>query len=150
MDVDERGFRFIHDLVRQTLIELLSDEARRQGHAAIVAAVRSSPSFAADVLPAQLAQHAAQAIPHITAVEVISLLVAAARHATARMASEEACNHYIRALELVCDGDAEGRLAILLPLGTEQQRAGALPAARQTFEAALALARAAGDAEMRP
>ena len=124
----------------------MGEEARRQGHAAIVAAVRSSPSLAADVLPAQLAQHAAQAIPHITAAEVLSLLVDAAQHATARMASEEACNHYTRALELVCDGDTEGRLAILLPLGTEQHRAGALPPARQTFEAALELARAASDA----
>src|SRR5438105_8834674 len=66
---DELRFRFIHDLVRQTLIELLGDEARRQGHAPIVAAVRRPPSLAPAVITPPAAHPAAQPLPDPAAPE---------------------------------------------------------------------------------
>jgi tetratricopeptide (TPR) repeat protein len=138
---DATGFRFAHDLVRQTLIGMLDEQTQRQRHAAIVRAMTSALDPERDVLAAQVADHAWRGIPYVDSDSAVRLLVAAARHASSRLAVEEACLHYARASELVPPDDAAQRLQVLVALGQEQRRAGYPDTARKTLDLALQLAR---------
>jgi tetratricopeptide (TPR) repeat protein len=141
------GFRFAHDLVRQTLTAMLDDENQRRRHAAIVRAMTSAPQRDRDVPAAQLADHARLGLPYVDGDIAVQLLVASARQASSRLAVEEACLHYSRALELVPPDNAAERLRLCVAFGHEQRRAGQLEAARTTLETALQLARAAANSE---
>jgi tetratricopeptide (TPR) repeat protein len=133
-------FRFVHDLVRQTLTGMLDEERVRALHATIVRAICSSKDLRERALPGQLADHAYLAVPSMNTASAVGLLVAAAQHASARLAADEACLHYSRALELVPPKEANERMGLLLALGLEQQRSGHMAAARKTLESALQLA----------
>jgi tetratricopeptide (TPR) repeat protein len=141
------GFRFAHDLVRQTLTAMLDEQTQRQRHAAIVRAMTGAPERDRDVLAARVADHAWRGLPYVDRDTAVQLLVAAARNASSRLAVDEACLHYARALELVPPDDSAERLRLCVALGQEQRRAGQLDAARATLEAALQLARAAHNPE---
>jgi len=141
------GFRFAHDLVRQTLTGMLDEQNQRQRHAAIVRAMTRAPERDRDVLAAQVADHAWRGLPYVDGDIAVRLLVAAASYASSRLAVEEACLHYARALELVPPDDLAQRLRLCIALGQEQRRAGQLEAARTTLETALQLARAAQNPE---
>ncbi len=144
-------FRFIHDLVRETLCDASGPAERRRVHAAIVRAVAGHETLAARVLPAQVADHAYLAGPDLSAQEALAPILLAARLATSRMAAAEAALHYGRAWELI---DADPAAApgagteIALALGAEQRRAGQLVAARTTYDRLVSDARARDDAEI--
>jgi tetratricopeptide (TPR) repeat protein len=106
----------------------------------------SAPDRDRDVLVGQVADHAWRGLPYVDGDMAVELLVTAARRASTRLAVEEACLHYARALELVPPDDSSMRLQLCIALGQDQRRAGQLDAARTTLEAALQLARAAENA----
>jgi len=141
------SFHFVHDLVRETLADTLGADATRQAHAAVLRAIEASPELAARTLPAQVAHHANLAVPEVPPAAALVHVLAAARDASARLAAEEAAGHLARALTLLPAGSGRQRLQLHLALGAEQQRAGDLAGARSSFEAVVADARAAGDAE---
>ena len=148
VSLDEGRFAFAHELVRETLYGSLDDTELRRLHGAVVRAVERSPGLRNRLVPADVANHARMAIPDVDAATALALLLDAARDASRRLASEEAARHYGNALELVPHDAERRRAAIALDLGLEQQRAGELAQARQTFEDVVAVSRALNDAEL--
>ena len=140
-------FRFVHDLVRETLVDLLSTDERQARYATIAQGVERTPELKARVLPAQLAQCAYLAVPRIDPALAVEYLLAAAQDAAKRVASDEACLHYRRALELIPDQEQRARFSVMVRLGLEEQRAGDIQNARGTFRALLDAADEIGDAE---
>ncbi|MET7395980.1 AAA family ATPase [Dactylosporangium sp. NPDC005572] len=96
-------FAFVHDLVRETLYDGLGDEDRRARHAAVVRAAGRSAALAERLLPGELAGHAWLAGPGVDPAHATDLLLAAARAAARRLASDEAVMHFRRALDVVAD-----------------------------------------------
>jgi tetratricopeptide (TPR) repeat protein len=140
-------FRFVHDLVRERLVDLLSADERQTRYAAIARGLERTPELKARVLPTQLAQCAYLAVPRIDPVLAVAHLLAAGQDAAKRVASDEACLHYRRALELIPDQDQRARLSVMVRLGLEEQRAGDIQKARGTFDALLDAADDTSDAE---
>jgi tetratricopeptide (TPR) repeat protein len=131
-----RHFRFTHDLFRATVYEGLSPAERAERHRAAGDLLRRHGVSAAE-LAAQYTRAGAGA-----AAEAADWSRQAGAEAVARLAYEDACGHFERALVAV-----PGDLATLLDLGAAQHRSGRRDAARATFLAAAGGARTAGDAE---
>ena len=92
------GFRFSHELVRQTLQDTLGNADRRRLHAAIATRLEeleSAPAGAAAV--ASLAYHYSNALPDGDADKAVFYLAAAGDNAADLGASEEAASWYSRA-----------------------------------------------------
>jgi tetratricopeptide (TPR) repeat protein len=141
-------FRFVHDLVRETLNEHIDEHQRCQICAAVVEAVRVGPHLARSLLPAQIARWACLAVPEIPAEIAVEHLLAAAAEAVQRHAAEEACAHYRRAVELIPESERARKLSLMLLLGAEEQRSGQLDAARRTFMDLITAARDIGDSDL--
>ncbi|MFD8494584.1 ATP-binding protein [Amycolatopsis sp. NPDC059657] len=139
-------FSFAHDLVRESLYAELAEDRRRQRHAAVVRALDRSPALAERVFPADRARHGFLAGAEVDNTRAVDLLVAAARDATARLATEETAGHFRRALEIVADPARRAKLA--LDLGGELLRSGERVESWQRFDQALALARELDDADL--
>jgi AAA ATPase domain len=148
VSIDNGAWAFAHDLVRETLYGSLNDVERRRLHAAVVRALERAPGLRAQVIPADYANHARLAVPVVEPARARALLLDAARDASRRLASEEASLQYLHALELVPNDAARERAAIELDLGLEQQRAGELDRARQTFQDLATTARELDDPEL--
>jgi hypothetical protein len=138
-------FAFVHDLVRETLYGGLdAAEARRQ-HAAVVRAIDHAPDLRPLVLPADLAGHAYLAGDELPADHVIDLLLAAARDAGSRMASEERLGHFRRAHERAGAAAPHRRITIALELAGAAQHNGDDTESERVTQEAVAVARATGD-----
>ncbi|MFI9572117.1 ATP-binding protein [Microbispora rosea] len=142
-------FAFAHDLVRQTLYESLDEKTATRRHAAVVHAVDRSPTLAEHVLPADVARHAYLAGDQVEPAHAADRLLAAARDAAARLATEEALGHYRRALELAAvAGEPRRRVVIALELGREVYQGDDCDGGRRAFEEAAAVARETGEPEL--
>ncbi|MBA3653689.1 MAG: AAA family ATPase, partial [Actinobacteria bacterium] len=130
---------FVHDLVRETLRDRLSADERRAVHAAIVRAAAEA-DVAAQLLPAQIAWHATQAIPEIPTAQAVALLEAAAHDASARLTHEAAGRHLEQAAGLAVDSVDRARLT--LASGHAYQQAGELTLARDRYMTLLGADRA--------
>jgi tetratricopeptide (TPR) repeat protein len=137
--------RFTHDLYRETILDGLTASTRAAINLAVGRALqaRSGPA-------ARVAAHflAAGAQAEQDALEY-SLL--AAREATARLGHEDACAHYLRALQIIEERGGSGavpgeRTEILLQLAASHARTGMSDQARQRFLEAADASRAVGDA----
>ncbi|MEU4204489.1 AAA family ATPase [Streptomyces sp. NPDC045470] len=140
------AYVFIHDLVRESLYEGLAEERRRHLHAAAVRALRDTACAGDRARPTDLARHAYFAGPALDAGEAVDILVAAARHAVSRLASEEAVGHYRRALERLGTGDPHRHVLLALDLGAELQLLGEHERSWLVYEDAATLASGTGDA----
>ncbi|HEU4420912.1 MAG TPA: ATPase, partial [Pilimelia sp.] len=116
------AFAFAHDLVRETLYGELDEAQRRRRHAAVIHAVDPAGTVANRLPPTDLARHAYLAGGDLEPGRAVDLLVAAARDASARLATEESAAHYRRALEVV--DDPKRRALIALELGSERHHHG--------------------------
>ncbi|WP_328708266.1 AAA family ATPase [Microbispora hainanensis] len=142
-------FAFAHDLVRQTLYESLDEKAAARRHAAVVDAVERSPALAEHVLSADVARHAYLAGDHVEPAHAADRLLAAARDAAARLATEEALGHYRRALELAAvAGEHRRRVLIALELGREVYHGNDRDGGRRAFEEAANVAREIGEPQL--
>ena len=134
--------RFTHDLYRETILDGLAASARAEINLSVGRALqaRSGPA-------ARVAAHLLAAGPQAQR-DALEYSLLAAREATARLGHDDACAHYLRALQLAETAQASvtGRTGILLELGASYARAGQLEQARQRFLEAAAASRAAGDA----
>jgi tetratricopeptide (TPR) repeat protein len=96
----ESKYRFVHELVRQTLAESLPLARRRQLHALIANALERifAPNLVSQA--SALAYHSYQAGTAVAPAQTIAHLVLAARVATSSAAHEAALDHIERALSL--------------------------------------------------
>jgi tetratricopeptide (TPR) repeat protein len=112
--------RFTHDLYRETILDGLAPEARAAINLSVGRALqaRSGPA-------ARVAAHLLAAGPQARS-DALSYSLLAAREATARLGHEDACAHYLRALQLAeaAQGPVGERTEILRELGASHARAG--------------------------
>lgn len=136
-------YRFGHGLIRDTLLTGMPVAARMSGHRAIGHALEHVYRGAIEEHLPELAHHFLSAAPRGDAATAVDYAERAARRALETLAYEQAADLFARALEGLerMDADVPRRANLLLGLGTAQSRAGR-GAARDTFEAAVAAARA--------
>ena len=137
--------RFTHDLYRETILDGLAAPARAAINLSVGRALQARSGPAARVA-AHLLAAGAPAQP-----DALEYSLLAAREATARLGHEDACAHYLRALQIIDDGGASGgsageRTEILLQLAESHERAGNSDLARQRFLEAADVSRKTGDA----
>ena len=137
--------RFTHDLYRETILDGLAAPARAAVNLSVGRALQARSGPAARVA-AHLLAAGAPAQP-----DALEYSLLAAREASARLGHEDACAHYLRALQIIEDGGACGgaageRTEILLQLAASHERAGNSDLAMQRFLEAADASRTAGDA----
>lgn len=109
----EGAYAFVHDLVRETVLDdLLPDDAARL-HAAAVSALTDDPAPGS---ARRSAEHAVSAGDLIPAERVVDLLLAAGREADAQLDLAGAISAYRRAADTTADPDR--RLLLTLELAT--------------------------------
>ncbi|MDP1849982.1 MAG: AAA family ATPase [Solirubrobacteraceae bacterium] len=136
-------YRFSHVLIRDTLFTGMPIAARLTGHRVVGEALEQVYRGAIEAHLAQIAHHFLCAAPRGDIAKAVDYAERAAHRALDLLAYEQAADLFERALAVLerLDSDVARRAALLLGLGTAQSRAGR-PAARATFEAAIAAARA--------
>lgn len=148
IEVGPGEWRFVHDVVRETLYDGL-DAAQRQSwhHAAGVALDAQGGGGGGDrgAHLAEVAHHFVHGLPTDVA-RAADYSARAGEHALAQLAYEAAVDHFRRALALVHPASPDQlRLSALLGLAEAQRRVGDADAARAGFEAAADVARRVGD-----
>lgn len=141
-------YGFTHALVRATLYEQISQLRRARLHGRVGETLVQRRGGDLDPHLALLAHHFAQAAPVERPDRAIDFALAAARRADRMLAWEEAAQHYraaLRARELSGAVDDHVRAELLLALGNSEERAGLEAEARETFAAAIRVARQLGD-----
>ena len=136
---------FTRDLYRETILDGLSAATRTAINLSVGRALQARSGPAARVA-AHLLAGGAQARQ-----DALEYSLLAAREASARLGHEDACAHYLRALQIieergVSDGTDGERTEILLQLAASHARAGKSDLARHRFLEAAYASRAVGDA----
>jgi hypothetical protein len=129
---DGAEWRFVHDLVRETLQSATPAAERRRVHAAAARALHARAVGQGALAITAAADHAALGVPDLPAAEAVDLLIAAAADASRRLMADEAARHLARALALLEAGDRRTD-EITLDLATEQRRGGHLDPSRATY-----------------
>ena len=145
---DDAGFRFVHDLVRETLAGSLGVAERTQRHHTIGSAFAASVGDDPERVTAA-ARHLVAGVLAGDVDEAVRWAIRAAERSNALLAYEDAAEWYDRALRTrrsVASGNEED-LGLLLALGGARLDAGDLDAARDAFEQAAGVARRRGDSE---
>jgi AAA ATPase domain len=137
--------RFTHDLYRETILDGLAAPTRAAVNLSVGRALQARSGPAARVA-AHLLAAGAPAQP-----DALEYSLLAAREATAHLGHEDACAHYLRALQIIEERRASGgtvgeRTEILLELAASHERTGNSGLAMQRFRQAADVSRAAGDA----
>jgi hypothetical protein len=138
-------YRFGHGLIGETLLADMSLGARMAAHEVAGVALEEVYRGALDAHLPELAHHFLQAAPRGDVYRAVDYAQRAAQRALDSLAYEQAADLFARALDALelLEMDVPRRATLLLGLGTAQSRAGR-PAARATFDAAIAGARAIG------
>ncbi len=136
---DGTGFAFVHDIVRDTLIDQLGGVRRAALHRAVGEQLESSTPWAADALAA----HFRAAGPRSWE-KAVRYSIRAAETASAALAHDEAARRYLDALRALPQLPLPPRGPLLLARAAEQVRAGDAAAA-DTFREAARLARQGDD-----
>jgi tetratricopeptide (TPR) repeat protein len=135
-------YRFGHGLIADTLLADMSAAARMAAHGAAGVALEHVYRGAIDAHLPELAHHFLSAAPRGDLRKAVDYAQRAAAGALDSLAYEQAAELFARALDALAlvEPDVPRRAALLLGMGTAQSRAGR-PAARATFQAAIAAAR---------
>jgi DNA-binding SARP family transcriptional activator len=145
-------YRFVHALLRDSLYDELSLEARGDLHSRIVAAYESVYDPIPEDLTAEVAHHAFAALSAGgDAARAVTYKVRSAVLASRMLAHEEAVRCYRQALEadaLRPQPDRATRCDLLLRMAWAEVAAGRRSDAAATARDALALARRLGDADL--
>ena len=142
-------YQFSHALIREVLYDELPAARHVALHARIAESLQVRHAADFDAVLAQLAYHAAAALPAGSPARALDIAQRAAARAAALMAYEEALRCYRLALQLQerwLPAERERRCALLLALGAVQMHAGENDASAATFLEAVTLARTLGDA----
>lgn len=138
---DGSRWRFVHDLVRAAIVDALEPVSRAQHHLLVADALDADSRTA----PAVLAHHGWEAAGVIDRARAARWCRAAAEHAQATLAYEDAARHWGRAADL--SDTPEERLASLNARGATLRLAGDFVAARRAYLAAADLADSSDDAD---
>ncbi|MDQ0590231.1 ATP-binding protein [Variovorax paradoxus] len=144
-------YQFSHVLIREVLYDELTASRRVALHGRIAESLEARHAGGLDAVLAQLAYHAAAALPVGSAARALDIAQQAAARAVALMAYEEALRCYRLALQLQerwLPAERARHGALLLALGAVQTHAGENDASAATFLEAATLARALGDADL--
>ena len=143
-------YRFVHELVRQTLAESLSFPRRQRLHLRIAEAIEKVYADRLNLQASQLAHHLYQAGATADTEKATQYLLLAARQARAGSAHEEALEHLDRALSLWEDHPGvrvgellEQKASALRSLGRQDEAVAAYARAIELFEVAGAFEKAA-------
>ena len=144
-------YRFVHELVRQTLSETLSLPRRQRLHARVAEAIERVHAANLEAQASALAHHLYHAGAVADPEKTTTYLILAAKRARAGAAHEEALAHLENALSL-WEGEqgvrvaelTEQRAAALLSLGRRDEAVEGYRKAIALFESAGAVAKAAG------
>jgi tetratricopeptide (TPR) repeat protein len=142
-------FRFAHALIRETLYGDLSPAERARLHLEAGQALENLHRDAAEPPVAEIAFHYYHAAPLGHGERAAAYSARAGERAVAQLAFEDGVVHFERALAVLTLHEPRDRerLKLQLALGGAALRAGDNVKGRASFEAALRLARAVGDAE---
>ncbi|MET3441859.1 DNA-binding CsgD family transcriptional regulator [Variovorax paradoxus] len=144
-------YQFSHVLIREVLYDELPASRRVALHGRIAESLEARHAGGLDAVLAQLAYHAAAALPVGSAARALDIAQQAAARAVALMAYEEALRCYRLALQLQerwLPAERARHGALLLALGAVQTHAGENDASAATFLEAATLARALGDTDL--
>lgn len=140
-------YRFIHDLVRETIYTELPTAERLRLHQQVGELLEQLHIADPDAHLAELAYHFWQAAPLGVVDKALTYTVRAAERSLRALAYEEAARAYEQAVTLLAmqeTVDPAQHTEVLLALGYVQTRSGESAQARQTFDRAAALARQTG------
>ncbi|MBI4907436.1 MAG: protein kinase [Acidobacteria bacterium] len=141
----ETLYRFVHELLRQTLARALSLPRRQRLHARVAESIERSYGSQIDAHASVLAHHLYQAGAAVEVDKTVLWLGRAARQATASAAFEDALAHIEDALSLI-QGEQTTRAAELqAERATVFRSLGRMPDAITALEQALALFKATGE-----
>ncbi len=143
-DRDDTEFKFVHELVRQTLLADVSAPRRQRLHLRVGEALEKRHSSDLEEHAAEIANHYMQA-GGLAADATGRYLRLAAEHALQATAFDEALSFLTSALEFADDDDAETRAPLLFDLGVALRSLGRHEEAMDNWRAALALYEAIGD-----
>jgi class 3 adenylate cyclase/tetratricopeptide (TPR) repeat protein len=144
------AYRFVHALVRDTLIDDLSENSRIRMHRRVAEALEQGHSTDLDDHLDEIALHMFASAQAGRADHALAYSARAARRAESLFAHETAAEHYQRALtlsELQPSFPVSERVDLLLELGAVAWRSGDRERARASFQRAADLSRRVGDAE---
>jgi tetratricopeptide (TPR) repeat protein len=142
----ETRYRFVHELIRQTLAETLSLPRRQRLHARVANAIERVYAANVEAHAPVLAHHLYQASTAADTDNVVNWLTRAARQAASSAAFEDALTHLDNILSLM-EGDQTTRVAELqVQRATVLRSLGRMPDAIAGLEQALAMFEANGDA----
>ena len=135
--------RFTHDLFRDTVYDSLTPDQVRTLHLAVGRLLERKRGAGSAVPAAELATHFGAAVAAGDDSDdvircAVSYSAEAGHEAVSRLADEDACRHYERALSFATD--APDRTSLLLCLGHARYRCGRADAARRSFDDAGVLA----------
>ena len=136
---------FVHELVRQTLIETMSPPRRQRLHLRIADGIERTFASSLDTHAPALAYHLYNAGPGASPEKTIHYLSIAAARAGAAAAHEEALDHLDRALALLDTPVSPIGAGLLVPRAVALQSLGRADEAIETFERALSVFDALGD-----
>jgi len=138
-------YRFVHELVRQTLSETLSLPRRQRLHARVAEAIERVYAANLESQASPLAHHLYQAGAAADPEKTTTYLILAAKKASAGAAHEEALAHLENALSL-WDGDESPRIAELTALRSGALRSiGRWDESVEGYKKAIALYERAGE-----
>jgi tetratricopeptide (TPR) repeat protein len=144
----DEGHRLAHDLIRETVLEVLPAPAQLALHGALTDALERRHARGASVDPAEVARHSAAAVALHGPDRAVRWARAAAEAERTRLAFDEAAAHLRRARASV---EREALGASLIDLLVEEAdaraRGGAPDRARELLDDARGRARALGDDE---
>jgi len=144
-------YQFSHALIREVLYDELPEARRVALHGCIAESLQVRHAGDLDAVLAQLAYHAAAALPAGNPAHTLDIVQRAAARAAMLMAYEEALRCYRLALQLQerwLPAERVRHCALLLALGTVQMHAGEHDASAATFLDAATQARTLGDAAL--
>ncbi|PWU04658.1 MAG: hypothetical protein C5B51_16385 [Terriglobia bacterium] len=142
----EPRYRFVHELIRQTLATAVSLPRRQRLHLRVADAIERVYASSVDAHAPALAHHRYQAGAAADKEKTVMWLARAGKQAAATAAFEEALGHLDNALSLLA-GEQSARMAELhSERATVLRSLGRMPEAIVAFEQALALFTAAGEA----
>jgi class 3 adenylate cyclase/tetratricopeptide (TPR) repeat protein len=144
-------YRFVHELIRESLYGELTSTRRARLHLEIGQAIESR--YSPDIAPhlAELAYHFSAAAPLGGAEKAADYATRAAERASRRLAYEEAVAHYeraLRTLDLVYPADERRRCELLLALADSLWSAGETATTREVALRAAEVARRLRNGEL--
>ena len=143
----ESRYRFVHELIRQTLASTLSLPRRQRLHARVAEALERIHSVNPEARTSALAHHLYQAGAAVDADKTVACLTRAADQASASGAFDEALAHIDNALGMLPAEQSSRVAALHAQRATTLRSLGRMAEAVAAFEQALSVFETCGDAE---